>query len=253
MRGKAWDEWIGKSKRNSVSLTEEVLVAIDSDVKLTYFILPMTAAAWVTGTLSSSGAPPLAPLPKLQQDQKTLFAAPPDVVDSAVDAVAKLGDEVVLGRYQVAVERMNPMWKERIAQRLGGMKELEKQLASVAQQMVQQGVSMISFKPQGPTRSFEVGPGKKVDKVAGEQVESLIFTKWIVLIPTVTTFRILRQGDPKPMVIESIGFQVAISDKGKNQWSFIDGSGLSVNDLRMLFSTLPQDLQLPPISKREKQ
>ena len=59
-------------------------------------------------------------------------AAPPDVVASAVAAVAKLGDEVVMGRYQVAVERMNPLWKERTAKRMGGMEELEKQLAGVA-------------------------------------------------------------------------------------------------------------------------
>jgi len=168
-----------------------------------------------------------------------------------VAAVARLGDEVVMGRYQVAVERMNPLWKERTAKRLGGMKELERQLAGVAKQMVQQGISMISFKPQGQPRSYEVGPGKKVDIVGGEEVESLIFTQWMVLIPTVTTFRVILQGDTKPRVIESIGFQVAVSDKGKNDWSFIDGSGLTVNDLRGLYATLPQDLQFPPLEKRE--
>ena len=83
-------------------------------------------------------------------------AAPPDVVASAVAAVDKLGEEVVLGRYQVAVERMNPMWKERTAKRMGGMEALEKQLDGVATQMVQQGISMISFKPQGQPRSYEV-------------------------------------------------------------------------------------------------
>ncbi|MBJ7396112.1 MAG: hypothetical protein JHC76_08705 [Akkermansiaceae bacterium] len=173
------------------------------------------------------------------------------MVASAVSAVANLGDEVVLGRYQVAVERMNPMWKERAAKRIGGMKELEKQLAGVARQMVQQGISMISFKPQGQPRSYEVGPGKKVDLVDGEEVESLIFTKWMVMIPTVTKFRIIRQSEPKPTIIESVGFQIAISDKGKNDWTFIDGSGLTVNDLRMLFPTLPQDIEFPPLVKRE--
>lgn len=199
--------------------------------------------------------PPLAPLPKIPKEVpaggKLPAAAPADVVASAVEAVARLGEEVVLGRYQVAVEKMNPEWKDRVAKRMGGMAELEKQLAGVARQMVQQGVSMISFKPQGQPRSFEVGPGKKVTVVNGEQVETLVFNKWLVLIPTATKFRIIRQGDPKPLVIESIGFQAAVSDKGKNDWSFIDGSGLSVNDLRSLYATLPQDLQLPPVEKRE--
>ncbi len=222
----------------------------------------------VSGVVSAQDAPPLAPLPKISNEasvppaadvpppapepsQPIAAAAPPDVVASAVAAVAKLGDEVVMGRYQVAVERMNPMWKERTAKRLGGMDELERQLAGVAKQMVQQGISMISFKPQGQPRSYEVGPGRKVDVVAGEEVESLIFTKWMVLIPTATTFRVILQGEAKPRLIESIGFQVAVAEKGRNDWTFIDGSGVTVNDLRGLFATLPQDLQLPPLEKRE--
>ncbi len=200
-------------------------------------------------------APPLAPLPAVSKEgaaPATSAGAPADVVASAVAAVAGLGNEVVLGRYQVAVERMNPLWKERTAQRMGGMAELEKQLAGVVRQkMVQQGISMISFKPQGQPRSFEVGPGRKVEMVGGEEVESLIFTKWLVLIPTATKFRIIRPGVTKPLVIESIGYQAAISDKGKNDWTFIDGSGLTVSELRGLFVTLPRDLQLPPLEKHE--
>ncbi|NQW99469.1 hypothetical protein HQ447_02330 [bacterium] len=219
------------------------------------------ALALASSALPAAAAPPLAPLPKVASEPPAAAvpvtptvqasAAPADVVASAVTAVARLGDEVVLGRYQVAVERMNPMWKERTAKRLGGMKELERQLSGVARQMVQQGISMISFKPQGQPRSYEVGPGKKVERVGGEEVESLIFNKWMVLIPTATTFRIIREGESKPIVIESIGFQIAISDKGANDWTFIDGSGLTVNDLRMLFPTLPLDMQLPPLEKRE--
>jgi hypothetical protein len=237
-------------------------------VKSTIFIFSIAALALAGSRGSAQDAPPLAPLPKIPQMEDSpaapaapatvrkpaaplAAAAPADVVASAVRATAQLGDEVVLGRHQVALDRMNPLWKERTAKQRGGMKELNKHLAGVARQMVQSGVSMISFKPQGQPSSFEVSPGKKVEKVAGEEVESLIFTKWLVLIPTVTTFRIIREGDPKPKIIESIGFQIAVSDKAKNDWSFIDGSGLTVNDLRMLYPTLPQDLEFPPLSKRE--
>ncbi len=196
--------------------------------------------------------PPLAPLPKIpKEDFAPVAAAPAAVVASAIAAVAELGDAVVLGHYKVAVERMNPSWKERTAKRIGGMEELEKQLEGVAQQMVQQGINIISFKPQGQPRSFEVAPGRKVEKVKGTEVENLVFHKWLVLIPTVTQFRIIRQGQARPTVIDSIGFQVAISDKGKNDWTFIDGAGLTVNELRSIFVTLPQDLQFPPIEKRE--
>lgn len=240
------------------SLTGKGGQAIDCRVKLTSIYSSLAAVALASGTASAQDAPPpLAPLPKIPKEAPATApatvssVAPADVVASAVAAVASLGDEVVMGRYQVAVERMNPMWKERTANRMGGMKELEKQLAGVAKQMVQQGISMISFKPQGQPRSFEVGPGKKVETIKGETVETLIFTKWLVIIPTATKFRIIRPGESKPIVIESIGFQVAITDKGKNDWTFIDGSGLTVNDLRGLFVNLPQDLQFPPLEKRE--
>ncbi len=243
----------GRPDRVSRGLTDADRGAIPSSVKSTIFASLIAAA----GSLcAQEGPPPLAPLPKIPAGNAAPATAPSalapaDVVASAVAAVASLGDEVVLGRYQVAIERMNPQWKKRTADRMGGMEKLEQQLDGVAKQMVQQGISMITFKPQGLPRSYEVGPGKKVETVNGEQVESLVFSKWLVMIPTVTKFRIIRSGESKPIVIESIGFQVAVSDKGKNEWSFIDGSGLTVNDLRGLYVNLPQDLQFPPLEKRE--
>ena len=229
-----------------------------SPVHIALITVMALAAGGAHGQVQGEGVPPpLAPLPQVLKEvaePAVMIAAgaPADVIASAVGAVATLGNEVVLGRYQVALERMNPQWKERTANRMqGGKDELEKQLAGVAKQMVQQGISMISFKPQGQPRSFEVGPGKKVEKINGEDVESLAFSKWLVMVPTVTRFRIIRQGQSRPIVIESVGFQVAISDKGKNNWTFIDGSGLSVNDLRGLYVNLPQDLQFPPLEKRE--
>jgi hypothetical protein len=227
-------------------------------VKSLFLVIIFAALAGGGGPLGAQDTPPplppLPPLPKVGTDEArpaVAAAAPADVVASAVAAVASLGEQVALGRYEVAVQRMNPAWKERTAKRMGGMEELEKQLGGVAKQMVQQGISIISFKPQGAARSYEVGPGRKVEMVGGVEVESLIFSKWLVLVPTATKFRIIREGQTKPTLIDSIGFQVAISDKGKNDWTFIDGSGLTVNDLRGLFATLPQDLQFPPLEKRE--
>ncbi len=210
-------------------------------------LLHLTAALLLAGGLAPAqdAAVPLAEAEVMSEPVR------PEVVAAAVDAVTKLGDQVVLGRYKVAVERMNPMWKERAAKRMGGMAALERQLDGVAAQMVQQGISMISFKPQGQPRTYEVAPGKKLVKENGVDVEKLVYTKWMVLVPTATTFRILREGNPKPLVIESTGYQVAICDKGANDWTFIDGAGLSISDLRSLFSTLPHDMELPSVGKRE--
>lgn len=217
----------------------------------------MMFGLWACAGIASSGAAraqaPLPPLPSLPQAHapEKKATAPGEVVASAVAAVEELGKQVVLGRYQMAVDRMYPLWKERAAKRAGGMEALERQLSEVGAEMVRQGISMISSQPQGQPRVFEVGPGKKNEVIDGEEVETLIYTKWLVMVPTVTRFRILREGDPKPLILENLSYQVAISDKGANDWTFIDGSGLSVPELRRLFINLPQDLQLPPLEKRE--
>ncbi|MGA0854300.1 MAG: hypothetical protein ACO3RK_05750 [Luteolibacter sp.] len=174
----------------------------------------------------------------------TADAVPPEVVQSASNAVAALGNEVVLGRYQAALERMNPLWKERISQRMGGMEALESQLAKVPQEMVRHGITMLSSKPEGKPVVHQVGPQKGKNG-------NLVYTKWLVLVPTMTKFRLIREGNPKPLVIESLGYQVAISSKDKLDWTFIDGAGLKISDLRSLFITLPFNLELPPVSKRE--
>jgi hypothetical protein len=239
---------IPPAKRSS-RLTRTAEEGIPWRVKAQRFLSLGTAMALSCGVaVAQQGTETKPPPPEGEVIAETV---PPQVIASAVAAVAKLGEEVVLGRYQVAVERMNPMWKERAAKRMGGMGALEKQLAGVAAQMVQQGISMISFKPQGQPRPYEVAPGTKVVKENGVNVEKLVFTKWLVLVPTVRKIRILREGNPKPVVIESIGYQVALADKGKNDWTFIDGAGLTANDLHGLFGTLPQNMELPPVEQHE--
>ena len=171
-------------------------------------------------------------------------AVPPEVVQSATSAVAALGNEVVLGRYQAALERMNPLWKERVSQRMGSMQALEEQLAKIPEEMVRQGITMLSSRPEGAPIVHQVGPQKG-------KSGNLVYTKWLVLVPTMTKFRLIREGNPKPLVIESLGYQVAISPKDKLDWTFIDGAGLKVSDLRGLFITLPRNIELPPVSKRE--
>jgi hypothetical protein len=225
---------------------------MDCGVNTSRFVtLCLTMALSCGGTLAQQE--PSSQFP-LTESKVATEAVPPQVVASAVAAVAKLGDDVVLGRYQVAVERMNPIWRERTAKRSGSTETPEQQAAGVAAQMVQQGISMISCKPQGQPRPYEVAPGTVAVKENGATVEKLMFTKWLVLVPTATRFRIMH-GEagqpPKVITIESISYQVAISDKGKNDWTFIDGSQLQPSDLRGLFVTLPKNMELPPVEKHE--
>jgi hypothetical protein len=176
---------------------------------------------------------------------------PPEIIASAKKAVADLGKEVVLGRYHVAGERMYPTWKERMAMRMGGMDKLQAQLESVPKLMLQQGISITDFSPAGQARAYEVSPGKMTQIVDGKPIERLRYTKWLVLVPTVTKFRTHIKGDPMAVIIESTGFQIAVTDKGKEDWTFIDGAGVSVNELRSLFVNLPMNLELPPLEKRQ--
>jgi hypothetical protein len=182
-------------------------------------------------------------------------AAPGDVTDSAVAAVKALGEQVVLGKHEVAIERMYDEWKVRAAKQAGGMDKLEAQLARVPKMMAQQGVQLISFKPQGMPSSYEVQLGKEEVVENGKKVEKAIYKKWLVLIPTVIEFRTTvpaeKGGVPKFAVIQSTGFQAAISDKDKNDWTFIDGASLTVLELRRLFGTLPENMQLPPVKRKQ--
>lgn len=174
--------------------------------------------------------------------------APLEVVNSAIAAVNDLGRQVVLGKMKTSLDRMYPQWKDRMSRKLGGEPALEKQFDEAVAEMVRQGTSMISFRTHGFPKVYEVFPGKKVEMVDGKQVETLINTKWLLLIPTEVRYRVMQKQEA--MVIESKGFQVAIADKEKLQWTFIDGSGLTVQDMRSLFISLPADMELPAIQRR---
>ena len=221
-------------------------------VKSPRFVILGISLAWTCATaLARQDAAPQAPL---SESEVATEAVPPQVVAAAVAAVARLGDEVVIGHYQVAVERMNPLWKERISKHSGSTQTPEQQAAGVAAQMVKQGISMISFKSQGQPRAYEVTPGTKMVKENGVSVGKLVFTQWLVLVPTATRFRIMHGAagqPPKVVTIDSISYQVAICDKDRNDWTFIDGSQLKPSDLRGLFITLPANLELPRVEKHE--
>lgn len=167
-------------------------------------------------------------------------AARADVTDSAVKAVEELGRQVVLGNHRAAIDSMYPQWKERMSKRKGGEEALEKELEGIGETLARNGVSIISFRTEGRPTLHEVWPGQGAEGQA-------TFEKWLVLIPTVTEFRIMHGDQPRGQVVRSHGFQVAIADKDEMKWGFINGSDVSVSDLRSLFITLPPELELPQV------
>ena len=168
---------------------------------------------------------------------------PPEVIKSAEAAVNDMGRKIVMGEHAVAVDLMYPQWKERLAKRIGGREKLEEQLRSIGETMARNGISIISVETYGEPRVHEVWPGKAPD--GGE-----VMTKWLLLVPTVTELRVIQRGNPKPARIKVYGFQVAVADKSEMKWSFINGSDISVSDLRSLFTSLPANMELPEV-KRE--
>lgn len=174
--------------------------------------------------------------------------APLEVVNSAVAAVNDLGRQVVLGKMKTSLDRMYPQWRDRLSRRLGGEQQLEKQFDDALAEMLKQGTSMVSFKTYGFPKVHEVFPGKKTEVIDGKEVETLTNTKWLLLIPTEVRYRVIQQQES--FVIESKGYQVAIAAKNKLEWTFIDGAGLTVQDLRSLFISLPVDMELPEIQRR---
>lgn len=175
--------------------------------------------------------------------------APVEVVDSGVAAVNDLGKQCSLGKFAVAFERMNPLWRKRLATKLGGEEILKAQCESIGAQLAKNATTLISHTTEGFPTIYEVSPGKKTESIDGKEVESLIYTKWLMVVPTVARYRII--GTDGKHIIESHAFQIAVSDKAKLDWSFIDGGTVTVADLRTMFISLPMTMKLPPmISKR---
>lgn len=205
--------------------------------------------AHMTADAQTAPSPPASQEAVVPEDPVT-----PEIAASAVAAVNRLGEEVVLGRYQVTLDRMNPEWKKRAAQLGGGMQALERKIESVPAQMVKLGISMLSFKPQGEPIVYQVDAGNRMRTQDGVTVKDYGYKKWLVLVPTATRFRVLQRSPgapPRTLTIEKTGFQAAISEKDRLDWTFIDGSGLTAGDLRGIFPTLPLDMKLPAISEKE--
>lgn len=186
----------------------------------------------------------------VQAQSANVLPVPQSVVDSAVKAVESLGNDVVAGKFETAITRMNPQWKDRMAKRFGGEAAIDQKARDMMAEMQRQGIRMLSFKPLGRPQAYEVWPGKQVSTVNGQKLETLVYTKWMVLIPTVTQLQVTPPGQTKPMVIESTSFQIAVSDKTKEDWTFIDGASATVAELRSLFITLPEDIVLPKVGRR---
>ena len=145
---------------------------------------------------------------------------------------------------------MYPRWKKKTAADVGGMDKLVKILSQIPKQMQQNGITILSFEPGVPGKTFEV-QGAIIPDPARPGAKKTIYTEWLVFVPTKMKYLVPDPETKKNVRLEKTGFQGAVSRTEENDWYFIDGSNLKIEELRRLFPALPatkEALMLPEVS-----
>lgn len=176
---------------------------------------------------------------------------PQQVLDGAEAAAKILGQQVLKGNFSFSIQRMYPRWKRRAAMRVGGEDKLAQRLMDIPEQMRKKGITMLSFEALKPKTGHEVFLGRGQDE-AGKPIQ--MYLEWLVFVPTRAQYRVIDPSTGQAKKIETRGFQVAVVKKGTNQWYFIDGSNLTIPELRSFFPGLPEDqalLGLPTVGGGE--
>lgn len=172
-----------------------------------------------------------------------------EVSQSVRAATQRLGNEVLQSNFRYAIDHMYPRWKNSQAKRLGSEAKLLAAFNSAGAKMQEAGVTLDSFLALEPTGAYRVHPKLKPG-VSDVNSSSDLDYQILVLIPTQMKISFYVEGHPKRSFMRN-SYQVALSQEGSNEWSFIDGSTIRFTDLRSLFPLLPSDLELPEKSDVE--
>lgn len=213
-------------------------------MKTTAFFLCSTLTALASQALAQQGGaamPPRQPVPEA-------------VMIEAQKATQALVNQVVRGNQDAAFLHMNPVWKDKLARKNGGAKKLMKNMRSEFANLQAQGVAIRAMEAKKPDVAFEVDFGLKDQVINGVNQQVGIYKKYLVFVPTLSLVTAINRKVQPPEIydIRVDGFQVAICDKGQNNWTFIDGSDLKAANLRELFPFLPRNEKLLGFPKREK-
>jgi len=165
-----------------------------------------------------------------------------EVQERAQSAVQAQVDKTLKGDFKGVVDKMNPEHLKILAREARIPVEAVK--AKKLRQMkaiAQQGVvieAMITLPPAG---AFEVDFGLVDGMVNGRAVNEAAYRKWMVFIPTVMDISAMDRAaqPPRMRTIRKWGFEVAISPKNGEDWTFVNGEGVNALELRKLFKFLP--------------
>lgn len=213
-------------------------------MKTTTFLLFSSLTALASQALAQTGG---AAMPPRQ-------VVPQAVRIEAQKATQALVNQVVRGNQDAAFLHMNPVWKDKLARKNGGEKKLMANMRAEFSNLQAQGVAIRAMEAKKPDVAFEVDFGLKAQVINGVNQQVGIYKKYLVFVPTLSLVTATNRKAQPPEIydIRIDGFQVAICDKGLNNWTFIDGSDLKAANLRELFPFLPRNEKLLGFPKREK-
>ena len=155
---------------------------------------------------------------------------------SAQKAARELSGAVKTGDMMWMVEKMYPNMKKSLARRLpGGMEQLETTYRKMGEEIKKPGIRIESYEVMAPAGEYPVKAG----------------TEMLVVLPIRMVVSMKNPQNGQLVRIEQRSFLYAIAQKGDHPtWFFIDGSSLSMNELRSYIYDIPLNIPLPPVSKK---
>lgn len=168
----------------------------------------------------------------------------PEVIRiEAQKATQVLMNQVVKGDIDAAFKHMNPKWKNIEARKNGGAAKLNKKIREGFADLQAKGITLRATQAKRPTVAFEVDFGLQEQMVNGKPTKVGVYKQWMVFVPTVSQVTAIDHGAVPRQTVEMRldGFQIALCEKGKNDWTFIDGAHIKGAELRQLFPFLPKD------------
>ena len=168
---------------------------------------------------------------------------PMEVQNRAKDAVQDQVAKTLKGDFKGVVDKMNPDHLKILAREAKvPVNVLKAQKLRQLQGVAQQGVTIEAMITLPPSGAFEVDFGLVGQVVNGEAVNGAAYRQWMVFIPTVMDVSAmdLAAEPPRMRTVRKWSFEVAISPKDKDDWTFVNGDGVNALELRKLFKFLPQ-------------
>lgn len=187
---------------------------------------------------------------------------PMEVKERAQNATQKVVDETVRGNFVAALDSMNPDYVKVISRAEGGPVKFKAKMLKMLKEMGQNGVTFQAAITRPADIAFEVDYGFEDYLVNGEVVlgadgkpqQVANYRSWMVFVPVVKDILVMDPTTKKLRKFRQWDFEVAISPKKEENWTFINGSSINALELRKLFKFLPMDdkkFQFPEVKTEE--